>query len=141
MTPNNWISIVSANTGSGSQRIDFEVRENFTGSPRQETINVGGASLTVIQDAGLGASCGYGISPRFNTFSSTVGTGTVTVTSSGLCAWQAATNASWITVTSGSAGTGNGVASYTVAANPGPAGRNGTIKIAGLTFSIKQKAP
>jgi hypothetical protein len=140
-TPDNWIVIVSANTGAGSQRIDFEVRENFTGSPRQGAINVQGASLTVIQDAGLGASCGYGISPKFNSFGAAGGTDTVTVSSSSLCAWQAATSASWITITSGSAGIGNGTVNYSVAANPGPGGRNGTITVAGLTFSIKQKAP
>jgi len=36
-------------------------------------------------------------------------------------------------------GIGNGIVSYSVAPNPGTAGRNGMITIAGRTFSIKQK--
>ena len=35
----------------------------------------------------------------------------------GSCAWTAASNAPWITITAGASGSGNGRSSYTVAAN------------------------
>ena len=65
--------------------------------------------------------------------------GSLNVFSEGRCAWQAVSNASWISVTSAAVGIGNGIVSYSVAPNPGTAGRNGAITIAGRTFSIKPK--
>ena len=47
-------------------------------------------------------------------------------------------NATFITITAGSSGTGNGTVSYSVAANTGTASRNGTMTIAGLTFTVTQ---
>ena len=44
----------------------------------------------------------------------------------------------WITVTSGSSGTGNGTVSYTVAANTSTTSRTGTLTIAGLTATVTQ---
>jgi hypothetical protein len=73
-------------------------------------------------------------------YSSAGGGGTIDVVSDSGCAWQAVSNAAWVTINSGSPGIGNGTVGYTVAANPGPKGRGATIKVAGLTFSIKQQA-
>ena len=53
------------------------------------------------------------------------------------CAWTAASNDDWITITSGSSGTGNGQVVFRVAANPGRA-RTGTLTIAGRTFTVNQ---
>ena len=44
-----------------------------------------------------------------------------------------------VTITAGGSGSGNGTVAYSVAAYTGrPKNRNGTMTIAGLTFSIKQ---
>ena len=59
------------------------------------------------------------------------------VTAGSACAWTAASNADWITVTGGARGTGNGTASFTAAANTG-APRSGTLTVAGQTFTINQ---
>ena len=65
--------------------------------------------------------------------------GSVLVTAGTGCAWTATSNASWITITSGSSGSGNGTVNYSVAAYTGkPKKRNGTITIAGQTFSVRQ---
>jgi len=64
--------------------------------------------------------------------------GTVTVTtSSSSCPWTATSNASWITITAGSMGTGNGTVSYSVSENTGGT-RTGTMTIGGQTFTITQ---
>lgn len=76
------------------------------------------------------------ISPVSANFSAAGGLGSVSVTATG--AWTATSNANWITVTSGAAGTGNGTVSYTVAANPSSSSRTGSITIAGLVFSVIQ---
>ena len=52
--------------------------------------------------------------------------------------WTATESASWITLNTAS-GTGNGTATFTVAANPGLA-RNGTITVAGYSFAISQSS-
>src|SRR5262249_14505612 len=65
-----------------------------------------------------------------------VGVITSTTTNS-TCPWRASSNASWITITSGSSSSGTGNVNYTVAGNSGAA-RQGTITIAGLTFTINQ---
>jgi hypothetical protein len=134
----DWIVLTSPQEAAGNGQISFEVRDNFTGSARIGTIIVGGRFLTVVQDGGQ-ANCAYSISPKFNNFSAAGGTDSVNVTATAGCAWVAATSASWITITSASAGIGNATLNYSVAPNPGPSARKGTIKIAGQTFSIKQQ--
>jgi hypothetical protein len=51
---------------------------------------------------------------------------------------MARSNVNWITITSSRTGVGNGAVNYSVAANPDPRGRKGTITIAGKTFTVKQ---
>ncbi|MBP6821374.1 MAG: BACON domain-containing protein, partial [Acidobacteria bacterium] len=53
--------------------------------------------------------------------------------------WTATSNAAWITITSGTSGTGNGTVNYSVATNTG-AIRSGTMTIAGQTFTVMQSA-
>lgn len=138
-TSENWIILTSAESGSGSGIVTYEVRENFTGSTRQGAIFVGGQTLSVVQFGGSVENCTYSITPTSNSFQAGGGIGSVQVTTAQGCNWQAASNVSWIAITSGSHGTGPGTVSYTVAANPGPAGRKGRITIAGQAFSVKQK--
>jgi hypothetical protein len=80
----------------------------------------------------------FSINPPSGNFGASGSTGIVNVTATGAsCGWTAVSNSSFITVTSGASGTGNGTVGFTVAANSGPA-RTGTITIAGKTFSISQ---
>ena len=66
-----------------------------------------------------------------------VGEGTVTVTIGTGCAWTAMTTDSWISITSGSSGTGSGTVRFSVGLNLG-ASRTGTITIAGKVFTVNQ---
>jgi len=61
------------------------------------------------------------------------------VTAGAGCTWTAASNAPWITVASGSPGTGNGQALLTLTANTGGE-RTGTVTIATRTFTVTQRA-
>ena len=71
------------------------------------------------------AWCGHAISPASASLGGAGGTGSVAVTAGAGCTWTAASNAAWITLTSGAGGTGNGAVGYSVAANAGAA-RDGT---------------
>ena len=54
------------------------------------------------------------------------------------CRWSATSNAQWLRITSGGTGSGSGSVRYTVAANPSPAVRTGTLSIGGWTFTVIQ---
>lgn len=72
-------------------------------------------------------------------FAGNGGTGAVNVAPTDVsCAWTASTAATFIHITSGSSGTGNGTVQYSVDANPGPTIRSNTITIAGQTFTVYQ---
>jgi len=82
--------------------------------------------------------CTYGLSSTSASVPLTAGTGNITVTAGSGCLWTASSNVSWITVTSGASGTGNGTLNYSVEANAG-ATRTGTITIGGQPFTVTQR--
>ncbi len=85
-----------------------------------------------------GGTCTFAINPTSASFAAAGGTGSVTVTTAAGCTWSAISNSSFVTVTSGSPGSGNGTVQYSVAANGTTSSRNGSITIAGNTFNITQ---
>jgi C1A family cysteine protease len=85
------------------------------------------------------SACTYSISPTIQTFSSAnAASGTVAVTTDASCSWNAVSNASWITITSGNSDTGTGSVGYNVSRNTKKPERTGTLTIAGIIFTIKQ---
>jgi uncharacterized repeat protein (TIGR01451 family) len=100
------------------------------------------ASNSVTLKCWASAPCTYALTPTSDTFSSAGGSGSVFVTTnsgtnSSSCPWNAKSNDTWITVTSGSQGSGSTSVSFTVAPNTGPA-RQGTMTIGGQTFTVNQ---
>ncbi len=89
---------------------------------------------------GGGGTCNYLVSPLTSSIGAGGGTGLVLITTATSCTWTASSNVSWITITAGTAGTGSGAVSYTVAANPTTAVRTGTVTIAGQTHTVTQAA-
>jgi FG-GAP repeat len=84
-----------------------------------------------------GIECDYSLS-YFNTnVEATGGTGSVNVIAGNGCNWTAVSNTSWIIITSGATGNGNGTVNFSVATNSGPA-RSGTVTIGGRTFTVNQ---
>jgi predicted RNA-binding protein with TRAM domain len=81
-------------------------------------------------------NCSTTIVPESADIAAGGATGTVVVTSD-CAAWTVVSNDSWITVTSGSSGSGNGTVAYSVAVNAG-APRTGTITIGPRTFIVNQ---
>ncbi|PGH40489.1 MAG: hypothetical protein CRN43_02635, partial [Candidatus Nephrothrix sp. EaCA] len=70
------------------------------------------------------------------------GGGEITVTTGSSCTssspWTAVSHAPWIRITSGRSGAGNGTVVYSYEANTGAKARNGTIAIAGQTYTVTQ---
>lgn len=93
----------------------------------------------LLRYAKTSTSCSFTISPTSKSFNNASRqTGTVTVGALSSCAWTASSNASWITITAGTSGAGNGAVAYTVAANTTGGARTGTMTIAGKTFTVTQ---
>jgi photosystem II stability/assembly factor-like uncharacterized protein len=84
-------------------------------------------------------NCSFVISPTSKSFTASGGSDSVIVSTSPACSWTAVTNSSFINVTFGGAGSGNGTVNYQVAANTGQS-RIGTMTIAGYTFTVTQDA-
>ena len=86
------------------------------------------------------AQCDYAIQPATQTVGPEAGAGSPIAVSTGAeCAWTAVSNSSWIAVTSGPGGTGNGTATFRVDQNSGGS-RSGTLTIGGRTFTVTQSA-
>lgn len=88
--------------------------------------------------ADCGGTCSFSINPTSASFAAAGGTASVTVTTTPGCNWTAASNNSFITVTSGASGSGSGTVNYSVAANTVTTSRSGSLTIAGLTHSVTQ---
>jgi all-beta uncharacterized protein/BACON domain-containing protein len=131
----SWITVTSGASVTGPGSVAFAIAAN-TGAARSGTLTIAGQTFTVNQD---GAPCSFAISPNSQNVGAAGGTGSATVTAAAGCAWTATSNASWIVVSSGASGTGNGPVGFTVGANTG-ASRTGTLTIAGQTFTVSQDA-
>ena len=101
-----WMTITGGSTGTGSGVVSISLAPNPTESGRTGTLTVAGKSVAVTQDgAGL---CAIDISPSSASYNKDSVTGTFAVSAAAHCGWTATSNASWVAVTSGSTGTGNG---------------------------------
>ncbi|HKY41846.1 MAG TPA: PQQ-binding-like beta-propeller repeat protein [Pyrinomonadaceae bacterium] len=84
-----------------------------------------------------GTACVTSLGPTSQNFTNSGGSGSFNVTAPGGCNWTAVPSDSFITITSGSNGGGNGTVSFSVASNGGPQ-RTATIVVGGQVFSITQ---
>lgn len=86
----------------------------------------------------FGDPCVYTVTVQSQAFANSGGNSSVTVTAPGECSWTATSDVSWLFITSGSNGRGNGTVEFSVAANSSGTIRTGNLVIAGQSYSIKQ---
>jgi uncharacterized protein (TIGR03437 family) len=85
------------------------------------------------------AACSFMLSPTGANVSYLNGDGTIAITASASnCARTASSNSSWITITLGQSGMGDGVVGYTVSQNSSNSPRSGSLTAAGIVFNITQ---
>ena len=128
----SWITIASGATGSGNGTVGYNVAAT-SGPARSGTLTIAGRTFTVNQ----GADCTTSLSSSSATAPAGGGEATFDVRTAAGCAWTAASEASWLTITAGTSGNGNGTVRYVAAANPGPQ-RTGTMIAGGQTFTVTQ---
>ena len=128
----SFINITSGSSGSGNGTVNYSVGAN-TGPARMGTMTIAAQTFTVTQDSG----CIFMLGSTNQNFVAAGGMNSVFVMTATGCTWNAVSNAGFITIDSGSSGSGNGTVNYSVSANTGPA-RMGAMTIAGITFTVTQ---
>jgi len=128
-----WITVTGGGSGSGNGTVYFSVAAN-TGAARSGTITISGSgpsqTYTISQDAA--ASCNYSLTPTNVYFSSTISSGSSIVNAGAGCGWTATALDGWVSVTSGTSGSGSGTVAYSVNSNPSVAlDRVGRIRVVG----------
>jgi hypothetical protein len=98
----------------------------------------GEVSYSTPVGAAKSQSCTYALSSPGASFASSGGAGSVSVTAPAGCAWSSSTPPSWLTLTSGASGTGNGTMMYSVAPNTSANSRAATLTIASRVFTVSQ---
>jgi glucose/arabinose dehydrogenase len=84
--------------------------------------------------------CSYVLSSNATTVAATGDLRKVNVSAGSGCAWQAASNAGWVSVVSGASGAGDGSVRFRVDANTDSTPRSATLTIGGVPFTITQAA-
>ena len=82
----------------------------------------------------------FNIDPTSASFDENITIGArVNVTAPSGCSWTSTSNNTWITITGGSSGAGNGTVEYTLKSNIGSFRRIGTITIGAIIFTVTQE--
>jgi hypothetical protein len=130
------MSITSGASGTGSGMVNVNLTPNPSETTRTGTLTIAGQTVAV-QEEGLGA-CTVEISPSSASFNKDSANGSFAVTAAAHCQWSATSSASWLAVTSGSPGSGNGTVSYSVERNRDVNPRTAAIAIGTRTFAVNQ---
>lgn len=99
-----------------------------------------GSSAVTSVTGPTAARCQATVTNSSSGFGASGGTGTLSVSIDRECSWSATTPAAWIQLASPTSGQGNGSVPYSVAANPDPVARQGTIVVANAQASVSQGA-
>jgi hypothetical protein len=136
-TTASWITIGAGASGSGNGTVAYAVAAN-PGAARSGAITVGGQTFTVTQ-AAAAQPCTYSLDPTSVSMPSQRSDGSVSVRAAAGCSWTATvtSGSSWITITGGASGSGNGTVSFRVDRNKDDE-RTGSLTIAGQAFKIRQ---
>jgi uncharacterized repeat protein (TIGR03803 family) len=137
-----FITITSGSSGSGNGTVHYSVAANSTTNPVTGTMTIAGTTFTVNQAAAVApGQCTFTVNPTVITMKDKGGKKSISIKAVGTdCAWTAVSNDSFITITAGTNGTGNGKVSITVAGNTNETALSGTLTIAGQTVTVNQAA-
>lgn len=149
----SWLVVSPSSQGAGNGTVSYVVARNAEVVDRSATITVADKTFTVRQAGDIGA-CQYSVAPVDLSSCMPAGSVTANVTTQAGCSWTVAPNASWLTVPSGSSGTGSGVITIAFSENydaprdgivmvrwPTPtAGQNIRLAQAGCLYAVSRSA-
>ena len=128
----SWVTIVGGANGSGEGQVQFSIAANV-GPARTTSLSVAGHTVAIAQASG----CTYAINPSSVNAGPGASNGTIQVGAAVGCAWSATSAASWVTITGGANGGGDGQVQFSIAANVSPA-RTTSLSVADRTVTIAQ---
>ena len=134
----SWITITSGSSGSGPGTVAYAVAPNPAAEPRSGSLVMGGQTHAIAQQGRPATACSYELSPGSSEFGKDAATGTFSVSAPNDCVWTSTTSASWLLVSSGNQGAGNGIVSYEVARNLEVVARTATITVVNKAFTVRQ---
>ena len=121
-----WITLTSADEGADDGTLSYRLDDNLSLAPRTGTIEIVGGGIThIFTVTQTGVNPYLSLTPEQHHLDWSAAAGHEIDVGTNV-PWTAATATDWITVTGGSSGTGDGVITYSVAANLAPASRLGT---------------
>lgn len=103
-------------------------------TPAKEYIRFGG-SVVAIENA-----CSSTVNSSSQSFAASGGAGSFAVSVASGCAWVAQSSVPWISIVSGSSGSGNGTTGFQVSANSSTVDRTASLVVAGQNLTISQAA-
>lgn len=126
---------VTPASGLGTATLQVTVPPTELSSARWLTATIAGQPFTVYQ---TGSNCFVTLSSSTASVPAGASAGSVDVTTQAGCSYDTVPGPSWITVTAGGSGVGNGTLSYTVEPNSTTYSRTGSLTIGGQGFTITQ---
>ena len=131
-----WINITSGTSGTGSGIVTYVVQDNTSNcTARSSALTIAGKSFSVSQAAGVGS---YSIAPTNAILIANATTNSVVVTATSTCSWSVSNAASWVTISSGASGNGNGTVTYRTLPNTTTNARTAFLTIAKQSFVVTQ---
>ena len=131
-----WMAITSGGSNTGPGSVTVNLSANTGEGARTGTLTIAGLAVAVMQEGR--APCVITIAPASASYGKDAASGSFSVNTADSCQWSAVSGASWLAVTAGSAGTGNGTVSYALERNRDVAERTATIAVGNQTFSVRQ---
>jgi len=133
-TTSPWLTVLGSSSGTGNATITVQAQPNAAGQ-RTGNVTIGGQTVSIVQGGG---TCDITLSSSGANYGATGGTATINVTTGAGCVYTATSDSTFVTITSGSTGSGSGTISYTVLPLSGASARTATITIGGVPFVIQQ---
>ncbi len=148
-----WLVVTSGGQGAGNGTVSYTVTRNTSAIDREAAIAIADKTFTVRQSGDTGV-CQYSVAPVQLSSCMPAGSVTATVTTQDGCSWTVAENVSWMTIPSGSSGTGSATITIAYSENydapregiamvrwPTPtAGQNIFLSQAGCTYGVSRSS-
>ena len=142
----DWLSVTQGAQGNGPGRVTVRALANG-GAARVGTVLIGGVRFEVAQVSASGAppppptapaGCSYALQPGSAQLDASAAEGSVSLTTAGECAWNAASDQGWLSVASAASGTGSAQIAYRVSVNETGSARTAHMTVGTASFTVQQ---